>query len=203
MASDATVYVVDDDRDVRKSMAELVESIKLPVRCYSSAADFLDDFDPDLPGCLVVDVRMPGMSGIELQERLRHLGADMPVIIVTGHGDVPMAVQALKGGAFDFLEKPCRAQTLIDRIQHALQIDAERRAARAKEDETAKRLASLTNRERSVVQMIASGMTTKGIAADFGVSTQAIDAHRGRAMKKLNVATVPALAVLVAGAKPR
>lgn len=199
--SDATVYVVDDDRDVRKSLAELVTSIKLPVRCYGSATEFLDDYDPDLPGCLVVDVRMPGMSGIELQEQIRRLGADMPVIVLTGHGDVPMAVRALKSGAVDFLEKPCRAQTLIDRIQHALQIDAQFRAARAKKEETGKRLASLTKRERSVVEMIASGMTTKGIAAEFGVSTQAIDAHRGRAMKKLNVATVPALAVLVAGAK--
>ena len=203
MASDATVYVVDDDRDVRKSLAELVTSIKLPVRCYKTAKEFLDDYDPALPGCLVVDVRMPGMSGIELQEQIRRQGSDLPVIILTGHGDVPMAVRALKCGAVDFLEKPCRAQTLIDRIQHALQIDAEFHASRAKRDVTANRLASLTERERSVVEKIASGMTTKGIAAELGVSTQAIDAHRGRAMKKLDVPTVPALAVLVAGAPKR
>ena len=200
MTADATVYVVDDDPDVRKSLAELVSSIKLRVRSYASATEFLDDYDPTLPGCLVVDVRMPGMSGIELQEQIRRLGSDIPVIMLTGHGDVPMAVRALKSGAVDFLEKPCRAQTLIDRIQHSLQIDAEFRAARAKKDETAKRLASLTERERSIAEMIASGMTTKRIAAEFGVSTQAIDAHRGRAMRKLNVDTAPALAVVVARA---
>ncbi len=123
MTADATVYVVDDDPDVLKSLAELVTSIKLPVRCYPSATEFLDDYDPALPGCLVVDVRMPVMSGIELQEQIRRLGSDIPVIMLTGHGDVPMAVRALKCGAVDFLEKPCRAQTLIDRIQHSLQID--------------------------------------------------------------------------------
>ncbi|MCH7721292.1 MAG: response regulator transcription factor [Planctomycetes bacterium] len=200
MASDAVVYVVDDDPDVRKSPAELVSSIKLPVRCHASATEFLDDYDPALPGCLVVDVRMPGMSGIELLEKIRRLGTDMPVIVLTGHGDVPMAVRALKSGAVDFLAKPCPAQTLIDRIQHALQIDAEFRAIRAEKDETAKRCASLTERERSVVERIVSGMTTRRIAAELRVSTQAVDAPRGRAMKNPNVATIAALAVLVAGA---
>lgn len=201
MNSDATVFVVDDDPDVLESLGELVASIKLPVQCYRSATEFLDDFDPQRPGCLVVDVRMPGMSGLELQEKIREEGADTPVIVLTGHGDVPMAVRALKNGAVDFLEKPYRAQALIDRIQQALRIDAESRAARAKREATAKRLATLTDRERSVVEMIASGMTTKAIAADFGVSTQAVDAHRSRAMKKLGINTVPALAVLVARAK--
>jgi len=203
VSSDATVFVVDDDPAVRTSLADLMTSIGIPVECYPSAQEFLDAFDPSRGGCLVADVRMPGISGIELQERLCSLGADIAVILLTGHGDVPMAVQALKRGAIDFLEKPCRPQVLLDRIQHALQVDAKRRTARVEEDEVARRLSTLTQRERRVVEMIASGMTTKAIAAEFQVSTQAVDAHRSRAMKKLNVNTVPTLAVLVADAVKR
>ena len=150
MSCEATVFVVDDDSATRDSLRWLVRSVGLRVEAYDSAEAFLERYGPNCRGCVVLDVRMPGLSGLELQERLNRDGASPPVILVTGHGDVPMAVRALKGGAYDFVEKPIREQEMLDRIQRALAYDAERWLSRERERELERRVASLTAREREV-----------------------------------------------------
>ena len=202
MTQATTVFVVDDDPDIRESLRELLGSVDLPVRSYSSAPAFLEAYDPAAAGCLVVDVRMPGMSGLDLQDKIRELGGTLPIIHITGHGDVPMAVQSLKNGAFDFLEKPFRGQDLIDCIHQALSLDEKTRNSRLIRVDIVERLETLTPRERQIVDLIVSGMTTKQIAAQLKVSTQAIDAHRGKAMKKLAVSSVAELARLLYAAEP-
>ncbi len=197
-----TVYVVDDDPDIRESLRELLGSVELPVRSFSSAPAFLEAYDPAAAGCVVVDVRMPGMSGLDLQDKLRELGGTLPIIHITGHGDVPMAVRSLKNGAFDFLEKPFRGQDLIDCIHQALSLDQKTRKMRLIRVDIAEKLKTLTPRERKIVDLIVSGMTTKQIAAQLKVSTQAIDAHRSKAMKKLDVSSVAELARLLFSAQP-
>lgn len=193
MTDDVVVYVVDDDQAIRKSAQRLLEQVELPVRTFASADEFLSSYESDRPACLVLDVRMRGMSGIDLQKRLTADGIDVPVIIVTGHGDIPMAVEAMRRGAVDFLEKPYRAQVLLDSIHRGLQRDRIRREQRWASAAIAERFAQLTPREREVVDRVARGMTNKEIAADLGVTPQAIDARRSRAMSKLGVETVPQL----------
>lgn len=195
MNANGTVFLVDDDPTVRESLGRLLQSVNLPYQIFSSAKRFLDAYADNSasPGCLVLDVRMPGMSGIELQRKLQKEGIMIPVIFVTGHGDVPMAIDAMKRGAIDFLEKPFRPQLLLDRIQEALAQDAERRRAKAERDAVAARFDRLTARERKVVDLVTTGMTNKQIAAQFGVSPQAIDANRARAMTKLQANSVPGL----------
>ena len=190
MTQATTVYVVDDDPDIRESLRELLGSVDLPVRSFSSALAFLEAYDPAAAGCLVVDVRMPGMSGLDLQDKLRELGGTLPIIHITGHGDVPMAVRSLKNGAFDFLEKPFRGQDLIDCIHQALSLDEKTRKLQLIRMDIAEKLETLTPREQQIVDLIVSGMTTKQIAAELKVSTQAIDAHRSKAMKKLELSSV-------------
>jgi FixJ family two-component response regulator len=182
-----TVFVVDDDSDMRESLNDLISSVRLPVKDYPSATEFLDDYDPSTPGCVLLDVRMPGMSGLELQDKLRQQRMDIPIIIITGHGDVPMALRAMKNGAVDFIEKPFRPQVLLDRIREAIDKDAIARKARARRSEIAVRFARLTPRERQVVDLLVSGCSSKQIATQLGVTSQAIDAHRARATKKLEV----------------
>lgn len=192
-----TVYLVDDDPDMRKLVQALLSSVEIQVCSFASAAEFLDGYDADALGCLLLDVRLPGMSGLDLQDELRARGVEFPVIIVTGYGDVSMAVRAMKNGALDFIEKPFKGQTLIDRIQEAIRFSAEARAARKNRKELQAQLAQLTPRERQVVDMIVGGMSSKQIAAEFRVTTQAVDAHRARAMRKLNTKSVATLAKLV------
>src|SRR5215471_17864442 len=146
-----TVYIVDDDSGVRSSIRVLMKSVGLAATPFASAKEFLESYHPNHPGCLVLDIRMPGMSGLELQEALNERGAVIPVIFITGHGDIPMAVEAMRHGAFDFLQKPFRDQDLIDRIQRALERDAKNRAALAQSDRIAERLRSLTAREQEVL----------------------------------------------------
>ncbi len=181
------VLVVEDDPDVRESLCDLLSSVKIPVKSYASATEFLDDFDPSTAGCVLLDVRMPGMSGLKLQDKLRRQGIDIPIIIITGHGDVPTALRAMKNGAVDFIEKPFQPQVLLDGIREAIDKDAIARKARARRSEIAVRFARLTPRERQVVDLLVSGCTSKQIAAQLGVTSQAIDAHRARATKKLEV----------------
>ena len=200
-ATQATVFVVDDDPDMRESLYDLISSVQLPVRCYASATEFLDDHDPAIPGCLLLDVRMPGMSGLQLQDRLYEQGIDIPIIIITGHGDVPMAIRAIKHGAIDFIEKPFRGQAVIDSIGEAIKQDTKNREARARRAEIEERFSLLTLRERQVVDMVAGGATTKQIAAQLGVTPQAIHAHRSRAMKTLKVTSVARLAMLASTAQ--
>ena len=180
MNKELTVFVVDDDRAMRKSLRWLIESIDLRVETYESAQAFLDHYDPDRPGCVVLDVRMPGMSGLDLQDHLRERDIDIPIIIVTAYGEVPMAVRAIKAGALDFIEKPVCDQILLDHIQDALELDRKRRQVRAENQEITERLESLTKREAEVMDYVVAGLSSKKIANELGVSFKTIEAHRAK-----------------------
>ncbi len=188
-----TVFVVDDDRAMRKSLRWLIESVDLRVETYESAQAFLDHYDPDRPGCVVLDVRMPGMSGLDLQDHLRKHDIDIPIIIVTAYGEVPMAVRAIKAGALDFIEKPVCDQILLDHIQEALELDRKLRQTRANNKEITERLESLTKREAEVMDFVVAGMSSKEIAGELGVSFKTIEAHRAKIMKKMDAKSVPHL----------
>jgi FixJ family two-component response regulator len=197
-----TVFVVDDDEAVRDSIQELVESVGLQAEGYDSAPAFLDAFESQRPGCLVLDVRMAEMSGLVLQERLNELKASIPVILLTGHGDVPMAVQAMRSGAVDFIQKPYREQALLDSINVALTTDAAARRSSVVTDDVEQRLASLTGREREVLDKILSGLTGKEIARELGVSPRTVEAHRKNLLHKLGIATVKALILRFTSLEP-
>jgi two-component system response regulator FixJ len=194
---EATVFVVDDDPAVRHSLAWLIESVGLRVKTYPSAQSFLDAYDDDQHGCLVLDVRMPGMSGVDLQEQLVTMDVAIPVIFVTGHGDVPMAVRAMKRGALDFIEKPFNNQELLDRIHQAIQRDASQRKERAQRAELCARTASLTPREREVMDKVVAGKANKAMARELGVSVKTIEAHRARLMEKMRARSVSELVQIV------
>ena len=191
------VFIVDDDEAVRSSLRLLLKSVGLVPSALASAREFLDKYDPAQPGCLVLDVRMPEMSGLELQEQLNLKGAVLPVIFITGHGDVPMAVEAMQAGACDFLQKPFRDQDLIDRIQRALDKDRTNRAALDERTLIRERLQSLTPREREVLAMVTSGKANKIMAADLGVSQRTIEIHRARVMEKMSAASLAQLVRMV------
>ncbi len=190
MTRPPTVFVVDDDADVRKSLRWLLESVSLSVETFSTAHEFLEEFDPERPGCLVVDVRLPGLSGLELQERLAAAGATLPTIVITGHGDVPMAVRAMKGGAIDFLEKPFSDQLLLDRVQQAIRLDGEVRRQRRRQGEVAARMGLLTPREREVLERVVQGKSNKVMAAELDISTKTVEAVRARLMRKMQADSV-------------
>ncbi len=188
-----TVFVVDDDEAVRSSLRLLLKSVGLPAVAHGSAQEFLGACDVDHPGCLVLDVRMPGMSGLELQQQLNLKGAMIPVIFVTGHGDIPMAVEAMQHGAFDFLQKPFRDQELLDRVQRALARDAENRARLKQTDTIRGRLESLTPREREVLDLVTRGKANKVMASDLGVSQRTVEIHRARVMEKMEAGSLAEL----------
>jgi RNA polymerase sigma factor (sigma-70 family) len=192
------VFVVDDDEAVRDSIQELVESVGLAAEGYASALAFLDAFRPQRPGCLVLDVRMAEMSGLVLQARLNELEARIPVIMLTGHGDVPMAVQALRNGAVDFIQKPYREQALLDSINAALALDIDARRSSGAADDMEQRLSSLTDREREVLGQILSGLTSKQIARELNVSPRTVEAHRKNLLRKLDTASVKELMLRLA-----
>ena len=192
-----TVFVVDDDDAVRSSLRLLLRSVGLSATALSSAQEFLDSYDPQQPGCLVLDVRMPGMSGLELQQQLNLRGAIIPVIFITGHGDVPMAVEAMQHGAFDFLQKPFRDQDLIDRVHRALEKDAANREELRRLDVIRRRLQSLTPRERQVLQLVTSGKPNKVMAAELGVSQRTVEIHRARVMEKMQAGSLAQLVRMV------
>ncbi len=198
MAEAPTVFLVDDDHAVRDSLRWLVETINLDVETYASAKSFLDACDPDRPGCLVLDVRMPGMSGLELQETLIGRGITLPIIVITGYGDVPSAVRAMRQGAVDFLEKPFDDQALLELIQHCVQRDARNRQAEATRREVRKNLAKLTPREREVLDLVVSGNSNKETARCLGVSPKTIEVHRARVMEKMDVTSLAKLAQMIA-----
>ncbi len=185
MTKESTVFIVDDDQEVREAIALLMQSIELPALSYSSAQEFLDQFDPQHPGCLVLDVRMKGMSGLALQEHLKTLPLAPPVIIITGHGDVPMAVQAVQNGASNFIEKPFNEQTLLDSIHRALEEDAQQRGKAIKLAEIQKKLDLLTKRERQVIDQVVKGKRNKTIASELHITQSTVEAHRAKAMEKL------------------
>lgn len=180
-----TVFVIDDDEAVRDSLRLLLKSIGIPVRVFGAAQEFLPSYDPQQPGCLVLDIRMPGMSGLELQQQLNLHGATIPVIFITGHGDIPMAVEAMQHGAFDFLQKPFRDQDLIDRVQRALERDATTRSQLKGSERIREHLATLTPREREVLDLVTAGKPNKIMAADLGVSQRTVEIHRARVMEKM------------------
>lgn len=192
-----TVFVVDDDEAVRNSLRFLLKSVGVPVQTLPSATQFLDGYRPDQPGCLVLDVRMPGMSGLELQQQLNVRGATIPVIFVTGHGDIPMAVVAMQHGAFDFLQKPFRDQDLIDRIQRALARDAQTRAALKEHERIGTRLAALTPRERAVLALMVQGKANKVTAQELGISQRTVEIHRARVMEKSGASSLAQLVRMV------
>jgi two-component system response regulator DctR len=193
-----TVFIVDDDAAVRDSIAELVDSVGLEAESYDSASAFLQALEPGRPGCLVLDVRMAEMSGLVLQQRLHELGIGLPVIVLTGHGDVPMAVEAMKNGALDFIQKPYRDQALLDSINAALAHDAAFRQSNAQADELHQRLAELTGREREVLDHLQAGRTSKEIARVLAISPRTAEAHRRNLLHKLGIASVKDLMLLLA-----
>lgn len=184
---DATVYVVDDDPALRESLGYLLQSEGLSVRAFEGARQFLAAYDRGARGCLVVDVRMPEMSGLQLQEHLAAEGCTLPIIVITGHGDVPMAVKALKNGALDFIEKPFADQQLLDRVHEALDVERRQYGERSKRDDIVRRLDRLTKREREVMAGVASGKANKVIAEELGLSPKTVEVHRARLMQKLEV----------------
>lgn len=179
-----TIFIVDDDKAVRDSLRWLINSINLKVEAFASASEFLNAYDPEHPGCLVTDVRMPGMSGLELQKELSERGIQLPVIIITGHGDVEMAVRAMKGGAFDFIEKPFPDQNLLDVVQKAVDFDLKARKVRSQQEEILALLDRLTPRERQVLGLIVAGESNKGIAYHLNISDKTVEAHRAKVMEK-------------------
>ncbi|NEV60445.1 response regulator transcription factor [Thiorhodococcus minor] len=185
MTLDATVFVVDDDQAMRTSLQWLIEATGMTVKTYDSAAAFLKDYYPGRAGCLLLDVRMPGMSGLELQAHLATEGHRLPVIMITGHGDVAMAVRAMKAGAVDFIEKPFHDEDLLRSIRNALEFDEKTRASRLAKAEIVRRLAELTPREHEVMGMVTDGRSNKEIAAALGVSAKTVEAHRARVMEKM------------------
>ncbi len=189
----AVIYLVDDDEAVRDSLGMLFKSIGFESEAYASALEFLEHFDAGRHACLVADIRMPGLSGLELQQRLNEQRAAIPIIFITGHGDVPMAVNAMKSGAADFLQKPFRDQELIDRIHKALAEDRQRRLFRAEDDEIRARIASLTPRENEVMRRVVRGQANKVIAMDLGVSQRTVELHRARVMRKLKMRSLAEL----------
>ena len=192
----AVVYVVDDDAGVRQMIARMVRSVGLAAESFESVQAFLERLDPTRPGCLVLDVRLPGESGLDLQDHLEKAGIDLPIVFVTGHGDIPMSVRAMKGGAVDFIEKPFRDQDLLDAIHAALARDAsQRRDAQARAAARA-RLDTLTPRERQVLERVVAGLLNKQVAAELGTSEQTIKLHRGRAMRKMGAESLAQLVVL-------
>lgn len=197
MNLDPTVFVVDDDLDMRNSLKWLIESIGLPVEAFVSAEAFLETYHPARPGCLVLDVRMPGMGGLRLLEQLTEAGAGLPVILLTGHGEVSMAVQALKSGAFDFIEKPAAHQRILDRVQDALAADREQRARAVERAAFRERFAQLTQREREVLHRLVDGESNKTIAHGLDISERTVEKHRERLMSKMEVRTVAHLIRLV------
>jgi len=181
-----TIFIVDDDPSVRESTELMLKSVGFNVKTFVSAQDFLDARFQEGPGCVVLDVRMPGMSGLELQEKLVSVKTPLPVIFITGHGTVPMSVRAMKAGAVDFLQKPFEEQDLLDAIQRAISQQRERKSKRDEADELRKRLKALTPREYEVFSLLVTGMANKEVAYELGMSERTVKAHRARVMEKMS-----------------
>src|SRR6516162_5568479 len=191
---DPIVFVVDDDSSMREALTDLITSVGLSVEAFKSAREFLEHRRPDAPACLVLDVRLPGLSGLDLQRELLRTEAPIPIIFITGHGDIPMSVRAMKEGAVEFLPKPFRDQDLLDAIQHGIEIDRVARQERTVVAAVRRRHESLTKREREVMKLIVSGLLNKQIAARLGSSEVTVKMHRGQVMHKMKAESVIQLA---------
>jgi two-component system response regulator FixJ len=184
MGEKPIVYVVDDDPGVRKSMCLALQSAQLPARAHASAEEFLADYQPDAPGCIVLDLSMPGMSGLELLKHLRARGVQLPVLVVSGTATVPKAIEAMKLGVVDFLEKPADHRTVLQKVQEALAKDASQRAGSAEVGAIRRRFAALTERERELLKLLINGRSNKQIADDMGISIKTVANHRAHLMEK-------------------
>lgn len=194
------VFIVDDDKGVRNSIRELLTSVGLRAETYESAHSFLETFDPERPGCLVLDVRMARMSGLALEAKLAEMGAHLPIVFLSGHGDIPMAVGAIKRGAVDFVQKPYQEQQLLDAINEALRRDAAHRTPRPHDASAVmQRVETLSPREREVMELALQGLPSKAIAKQLGISYRTVELHRGRLLDKLGVASFIDLVRLTAG----
>ena len=192
-----TIFIVDDDAAVRDALKLLLRSVGQAVETFGSAQEFLDAYSEDRPGCLVLDIRMPGMSGLELQQKLNEKHSILPIIFITGHGDVPMAVEAMQAGAVDFIQKPFRDQDLIDRINQALEKDRANRAALGERNDIRRRLETLTPREREVLDLVVHGKANKVIAGDLKLSQRTVEIHRARVMEKMQASSLAHLVRMV------
>jgi two-component system response regulator FixJ len=193
MNDSQTVFVVDDDEGVRDGLSLLLSTVGQPCELFECAHDFLDSYDNDKRGCLVLDIRMPRMTGLDLQAKLIELGSGLPIIFITGHGDIPMAVEAMRRGALDFIRKPFREHDLLERINEALNLAEDAYRLALDRQELADKLSLLSERERQVFERVADGQMNKVIAADLGISERTVEVHRGQVMKKLGVRTLAQL----------
>ncbi len=193
MSPEPAVFVVDDDAAVRDSLRWLMDSVGLRVEEFASGEAFLAEITPQHPGCVVLDLRMPGLGGLEVHQRLRDRGIDLPVIVISGHGDVPVAVRALKSGVADFIEKPFSDQELLDCVQQALRRDIDSRLQQLKREELTTRYLTLTPRELDVLRLVVDGLTNKEISATLGISLKTVETHRARVMEKMAAGSVSEL----------
>jgi len=188
-----TIFVVDDDEAIRDSLAVLLKTVDLNATTFSSGDEFIEAYDPGWEGCILLDIRMPGTSGMEVQKRLAESGCSIPIIFITGHGDIPMAVEAMHGGAFDFIQKPFRDQDLLDRIDQALTTSNEQEQQAARKKTVQNQLQTLTPREQEVMQLVVHGSANKVIAMDLGVSQRTVEIHRARVMEKMQARSLAEL----------
>ncbi len=191
------VFLVDDDPDMQESIRSLLKSVGLPLESYTTAQDFLDKYDRSKEGCMILDVRMPGMSGLDLQQRMKEKGIDLPIIVVSGHADVPMTVRAIKTGAIDLIEKPFNDQVLLDRIHEGLEENSRRQQQKEESAEVVERMETLTPREKEVLNMVVSGKTNKNIAADLNISRKTLDIHRSKVLQKMKAESIADLVRMV------
>ena len=193
MSEEQIVYIVDDDTDVREGFGLLMETVGQSTKAYETAVAFLQDYHDGMRGCLVLDIRMPRMSGLELQQKLLERNTLLPIIFITGHGDVPLAVEAMRRGALDFIRKPFREQDLLDRINEALAIEDGKRRTQVDKQKVVEQFDSLSEREREVLELVADGKMNKVIAQDLGISERTVEVHRSHIMHKLGVQTLAQL----------
>ena len=191
--ADEIVFVVEDDDSMRGALSRLIRSVGLMVETFTSAQEFLNHQLPEGPCCLVLDIRLPGLSGLQLQESLKDEGMDIPIIFITGHGDVPMSVQAMKAGAVDFLQKPVNDQQLLDAVHRSLSRDRKKRSQRARKVAVRIRYGILTSREQEVLSLVVAGLKNKEIAAELGASERTVKVHRARVMEKMRAESLPHL----------
>lgn len=198
--NEPTVFVVDDDKIIGNGISQLVETVGLKAKCFTSARQFLVSYTPGCAGCLVLDVRMPGMSGLVLQDKLAEKNVDLPIIFITGHGNIKMGVDAIKKGAIDYIEKPFDDQVLLEQIQKALEKDAENRQIKIQKQIIVDRIESLTQREKQIMYMVAEGKLNKVIAYELEINQKTVEFHRAKVMKKMQADSVAILVKLLSRA---